>query len=117
VLPVISVEAEYCYLVCYYRCCFLIHPEPEDSEPVSPQPTIPAPTIPAPPTTIAQPLNITALRSLVAQGQEQFQELSTALTRSNVSDSILADLNAIQVTFQDIRGHLNGVASGTQVIQ
>ena len=72
-----------------------------------------------PPTTptISKPLNATALRDLVAQGQEQFQALNTVLIRANVSDSVLEDLNSIQVTFQEIRRQLDGVAAGTQVIQ
>jgi hypothetical protein len=87
--------------------------------PPSPAPSAPAPT--APPTILnSQALNITALRSLVAQGQQQFEDLSTIIAQSNVSDSnpnILSNLNSIQLTFQNIREHLNGVAAGTQIIQ
>lgn len=91
---------------------YIVTPEP------SPQPqTTTIPDTTTSPTTIARILNVTALRDMVIQGQQQAQELNNALIRANASDTILSELNAIQNTFQNIRGNLTGVSPQTQVIE
>jgi hypothetical protein len=75
------------------------------------------PDITASPTTIARILNVTALRDMVKQGQQQAQELNNALIRANASDTLLSELNRIQNTLQNIRGNLTGVSPQTQVIE
>jgi hypothetical protein len=70
-----------------------------------------------PQTTIARILNVTALRDMVTQGQQQAQELNNALIRANASDTLLSELNGIQNTLQNIRGNLTGVSPQTQVIE
>ena len=96
---------------------YIVTPEPEEPEP-SPQPqTTTIPDTTTSPTTIARILNVTALRDMVIQGQQQAQELNNALIRANASDTILSELNAIQNTFQNIRGNLTGVSPQTQVIE
>lgn len=95
---------------------YIVTPEPEEPEP-SPQPQTTTPDTTTSPTTIARILNVTALMDMVIQGQQQTQELNNALIRANASDTILSELNAIQNTFQNIRGNLTGVSPQTQVIE
>ncbi len=95
---------------------YIVTPEPEEPEP-SPQPQTTTPETTTSPTTLARILNVTALRDMVTQGQQQAQALNNALIRANASDTILSELNAIQNTFQNIRGNLTGVSPQTQVIE
>jgi hypothetical protein len=95
---------------------YIVTAEPEEPEP-SPQPQATTPDTTSSPTTIARILNVTALRDMVIQGQQQTQELNNALIRANASDTILSELNTIQNTFQNMRGNLTGVSPQTQVIE